>query len=200
MTDRRLELVWDAQSDVRTPFDALLAAAGRDPEAAAGLTLAYAEMPRAAREKLIEAIRGDVAALVWLLGVEREPALAQAIADALRASTAQPSSGRDVAFGWVDGSSGGVAIVRHLHGDFVDAIRVSWSVDALDAEVLPIGRGDDLDALRRRAGIPDAARRVPREHAVDALTEALWRHHRAGRPIPEAIAPFADLFTPPRRP
>ncbi|MCB9591558.1 MAG: hypothetical protein H6719_02390 [Sandaracinaceae bacterium] len=199
MADRRLELVWDAQADM-SPFDTLLEAAGRDPEAASGLALAYADMPPAAREKLVEVLANDPNALVLLLGVERDPALAQAIADALRASSAQPSEARDAAFAWGDGQTGGVGIVRRLHGDFVDTLRVSWTPDAVDAQVLPIGVATDLDALRRRAAIPAEARPVPREHAVDEMTEALWRHHRAGRPIPRDVHAFAELFTPARRP
>lgn len=199
MTDRHLELVWDAESAM-TPFEALIAAAGRDPEAAAGLALAYADMPRAAREKLVESIATHPNALVLLLGVEREPELAQAIADALRATAARPSEDRDVAFAWGDGQTGGVGVVRHLHGDFVDTLRVSWTPSELEAQVLPIGRADDLEALRTRAAVPADARRVPREVAVDAMTEALWRHHRAGRAIPRDVQPFAELFTPARRP
>lgn len=199
MSDRRLELVWDAQTDM-SPFDTLLVAAGRDPEAASGLALAYADMPVAAREKLIEAIQHDPNALALLLGVERDPILARTLADALRASSAQPSEERDVAFAWGDGQSGGVGIVRQLHGGFVDTLRVSWTPDAVEAQVLPIGRVEDIVALRRRAAVPETARRVPHEHAIDALSETLWRHHRAGRAIPGDVQAFADLFTPARRP
>ncbi len=199
MSDRRLELVWDAETDM-TPFDALIAAVGRDPEAAAGLALAYADMPRPAREKLVESLAERPEALVLLLGVEGEADLARSIADALRASRALPSTDRDLAFTWGDGDTGGVGIVRHLHGEFVDTLRVSWSPSAVEAQVLPIGRAEEVDALRTRAAVPSDARRVPREVAVDTLTEALWRHHRAGRAIPRDVRPFAELFTPARRP
>ncbi|MCA9605544.1 MAG: hypothetical protein KC619_08110 [Myxococcales bacterium] len=199
MTDRHLELVWDAES-ATTPFEVLIAAAGRDPEAAAGLALAYADMPAPAREKLVESIASSPNALLLLLGVERDPELARKIAEALQASAAQPSEDRDVAFAWGDGQHGGVGIVRHLHGDFVDTLRVSWTPTDVEAQVLPIGRADDIEALRTRAAVPDDARRVPREIAVDAMTEALWRHHRAGRAIPPDVQPFAELFSPTRRP
>lgn len=185
--------MWDADEQ-RTPFEALLEASGRDPEAAAGLALAYADMPRAAREKLVAEVGGDANALALLLGVEREPDIARAIAAALHACPRGPADGEDLAFAWGDERAGGAAVVRHLYGEFVDALRVSWTPGAMDALALPIGRADDLEALRTRAAIPEHARSIPREHAVDAIAEALWRRHRAGHPMPREVAPFAELF------
>ena len=198
-----LTLVRDDADADQTPFDALLGAAARDPEAASGLALAYADMTREAREKLVAVIRSDPNALVLLLGVEDDPELAGAIAVALRSSERAarwrgPGKRRDSAFSWGDASDGGIALVRHLHGQFVDALRVSWVAGVLDAEALPISSAQDDGELVRRAGVPADARRIPFERGVDILTEALWRARREGRDIPPEVRPFADVFRPPR--
>ncbi len=214
MSGDRLELVWDRDGGADTPFEALLRAAATDAEAASGLALAYADMIPEARAKLVESVidgpkRGAAPAntdvLLLLLGVEEEPAIAQVIADALLSAVEDrlPEARRpqrDAAFGWGDPTRGGVGIVRHLHGEFADALRVSWSSDALEAQSLLMTDAIDLDRLRQRTSIPSGAQRVPFEHAVDSLTAALWRHRRSGGEMPAEVRPFAELFSVARRP
>jgi len=162
-----------------------------------------------ARSKLLDEITGDDAGvdlgehadvLLLFLGVEEDPAIAQRIADALLSVASQAGPGRDAAFGWGDRASGGVGIVRHLHGEFADALRVTWTGESLDAESLFMTDAADLDRLRKRTSIPPVAQQVPFELAVDALAEALWRHRRSGRQMPPEVRPFAELFSLPRRP
>lgn len=190
----------------QTPFDALLRAAARDADAASGLALAYAEMTTDARTKLIDAVAPDPNALALLLGVEEDPALAWKIAVALRTFERGAGQGglasarRDAAFEWGDVDEGGVGLVRHLHGEFVDALRVSWSAGTLDVEALPVSTGGDAEALGKEVGVPSDGKRVPFERGVDRLTEVLWRIRREGRVIPAAVRRFADVFTVTRRP
>ena len=200
MTGKRLELVRGGGGDAGTPFEALLRAATTDPEAASGLALAYADMRHEVRAKLVESVSGNADVLLLLLGVEDEPEIAWAIAAALLASEGERPPSRDAAFGWGDPSRGGVGIVRHLHGEFADALRVSWSADSLEAESLLMTDAVDLDRIRRRTAIPSAAEPLPFERAVDSLTAALWRHRRAGGQMPPEVRPFAELFSAARRP
>lgn len=200
MPRSRLQLVWDAETDDGTPFGALLKAASEDPEAAAGLALAYAEMPPEARGELIDRIgEDDPNALALLLGVEDDPELSRKLARALQKSAPERAVRRDAAVVWGDSSDGGVVLSRHLHGQLAEALRIWWRDADLGVEPLPHGRVDDVEGLRAQASIPRSAHAVPFERAVDTLTEVVWRLHRRGTPIPEALRPFAEIFSP-RRP
>ena len=195
MSERRLERVMTADG----PFDALLEAVDRDPDAARGLALAYAEMERSAREALVEAIIEDGAAagrspagpLALLLAVEDDAALARAIARGLDETLTR--RGVDAGFVWGDDREGGVAVVRHLHGGFVEVLRVAWGSRGLDVDAEPLAVWDE--GLRRRYAIPEESDRVPLERAIDRLAHALWRARQGGRPLPERLRAFAHLFS-----
>lgn len=207
MTDRKLELVWSrGGSPDEGPFDALLRAADEDPSAAEGFALAYAAMDRDERERLIDTVVGDAGAaerspagpLMLLLAVEEEHALASRIACALLASGEDVLGRRGLDAGWVWGGdgAGGVALARHLHGGFVELLRVGWSDGRLDVESEPLAHERELVEVRRRAGVPADADQVPLERAIDRLAETLWRVRRRGDPWPERLRAFADLFAP----
>lgn len=197
----RLRLVWDGMGDEGTPFAALVRAAQEDPDVASGLAIAYSEMPLEARSKLLDALDEEEdtgGALALLLGVEEHPELAERIASALRERPQWPAVAerRDAAFTWGGLPEGGIGVVRHLHGEFVDLLRVSWRGDALEAEASPVSSGVDLEALRTKVGIPADAEPIPFEHAVDSLTQVLWRARQAGGEMPPAVHAFAELFSP----
>ena len=197
----RLTLVWDGMGDEGTPFAALVRSAQEDPDVASGLAIAYSEMSLEARGKLLDALDEEEeetgGALALLLGVEEHPELAARIAAALR-ERPWPAAveRRDAAFAWGGLDEGGVGVVRHLHGDFVDLLRVSWRGEALEAEASPVSSGADLESLRPSLGIPPDAEPVPFAHGVDTLTQVLWRARRAGAEIPTAVHAFAGLFSP----
>ncbi len=189
-------------SMTESPFDALLRTARTDPEAAAGLVLAYADLDEAARDKLLglmiaEGARADVLAL--MLGVEESPALAARIATALRDGDGDPSPRRptrDLGYAWGSRDDGGAALVRELHGGFVEGVAVRWSGDDVHVETVPLARADEADALRRRLKVPMAAGRVSLAQATDRLAEGLWRLRQRTGSLPEALRPVADLLVP----
>lgn len=201
MGDGHLELVW---SRVRGgPEGALLAlmdAAEKDPVAAEGLMAAYAGMPEPERARLVETIIGDGRAagrpvsgtLALLLGAEPNPDLAKAIASGLDATVARP----DVDRGWCWGhkQAGGVLMVRHLHGAFVEALSVTWDEAQLEAD------GDRLVAfdeqtIRTRHRVPASATRIGLDEAVDRMAGAVWRARRSGVSLPPTLRGFAHVFS-----
>ena len=207
MSDRKLELVWSrGGAPEESPFDALLRAADEDPEAAEGFALAYAAMGRVERERLIDTVVRDAQAaarspagpLMLLLAVEEEHELASHIAGALLALGEETLGRRGLDAGWVWGGelAGGVALARHLHGGFVELLRVGWSDGRLEVESEPLAHERELAEVRRRAGVPTDADQVPLERAIDRLAETLWRVRRRGDPWPERLRAFADLFAP----
>jgi hypothetical protein len=199
-----LELVEGGARGAQSPFDALLQAAESDPQAAEGLALAYASMARDEREKLLSTViadargaaRSPAGPLALLLSVEEDPRLAEAIAVALLEADDGALGGGSPDAGWIwgDEDDGGVAVVRRLHGGFVEVLRVAWAGGALDVEREPLARSDDLWAVRRRTGVPDAADRVGLDHAVVHLAEVLWRERLRRGSLPGQLRPFADLF------
>ena len=186
-----------------SPFDALMRAAEQDAEAAEGFALAYASMPREERAKLVDTVIADAEAagrspagpLMLLLAVEEELDLAKGIANALLASEPKLAR-RGIDAGWVWGAEteGGVAVVRHLHGGFVELLRVGWEGTDVEGDSVPLAHEEELPDRRRALGVPQKAERVPLERAIDRLTEQLWRVRRRGGDLPERLRAYADLF------
>ena len=129
------------------------------------------------------------------LAVEEELDLAKGIANALLASEPKLAR-RGIDAGWVWGAEteGGVAVVRHLHGGFVELLRVGWEGTDVEVDSVPLAHEEELPDRRRALGVPQKAERVPLERAIDRLTEQLWRVRRRGGDLPERLRAYADLF------
>jgi hypothetical protein len=198
-----LKLVSDGEGE--SPFDALLAAAERDPSAAEGLALAYASLGPDERAALLETIvhdarstqRSPSSSLALLLAVEDEPRLAERIAAALREhGTAHLARSRpDAAWAWGGDGEGGVVLARHLHGAFVEVFGVRWSGGAFELRTEPLASAEQLAQVRARLGVPEHADALGPDDAVDRLASVLWRARRRG-PLPEALRRLEDLFQP----
>jgi hypothetical protein len=194
-------------SDVgETPFDALLRAAERDAQAAEGLALGYANLHPEERSALVETIvrdaqtagRSPAATLALLLGVEVDRELARHITVALMdAGPGDLAERRRKDAGWAWGAEreGGVAVARHLHGEFVEVLSVTWTDAAISVHAEPLATHEAISGVRARLGVPEAAETLSLDEAIDRLAEALWRARRRG-PLPETLTGLADLFEP----
>lgn len=177
-----------------TPFEALVESARTDPDAAAGLALAYADLSVEARGALLsvlierEAPSPEVLAL--LLGVEEDPELAERIASAMVPGAPVEDEGRV----WGDASAGGVALLRGLHGAFVEGLAVRWDGDDLTVSTVPLARAEASAQTCRRLGVPADATRLRARLAIDRLTERLWRIRRETGSLPDSLRPLAGLF------
>lgn len=211
MSGPRLKLIVDREvGPGLSPFDALLAAAEHDPDAAEGLALGYAALARDEREALVGAVLEDAEAsgrspattLALLLSVEEDRFLARDIAAALvdAGFGERPGLERDVGWAWGGREEGGVAVARHLHGAFIEVACLGWRGGELEApRVEPIARHERLDDVRRRVGVPDSADLLAFDDALDRLAAQLWRLRRARGSLPERLRAIAHLFAVPYR-
>lgn len=189
-----------------SPFDALLRAAERDAQAAEGLALGYANLHPEERGALVDTIisdaqaagRSPAATLALLLGVEVDRELARhitvALMDAGPGDLAERRR-RDRGWAWGAEDEGGVALARHLHGEFVEVLSVVWSEGAIAFRAEPLATHEALADVKLRLGVPDGAEALGLDAAVDRLAEALWRARRRG-PLPDTLRGLADLFEP----
>lgn len=194
------------------PFGALIAAASQDPAAARGLASAYASLDVVARLRIVDAVVIDAraegiapgAALLPLLAVEEDTAVAQVIAAALRAEEGgiAPITGADVtahALVAGDATRGAVLLTRPLYGEFVEVLGLAWREEEGLTHTLfePLTHRDKASGCARRLPPDLTLEAMPIDYAVDLLAPVLWRARRRGHPSPVGIERFADLFSLP---
>ncbi len=184
------------------PFDALVAAAVDDAEAALALAATYGRAPEQARAAFIDAVREGAAAegvsavgpLVALLSVESDPALAARIRDVLFADGQHremtPELRTPAAWMGGDGETGAVVLSRPLYGPFVDVVAVVWEQGrVIRTRVEPLLRFDAIE--RVSMALPDASslEATGYARARRRLVEVLWRHLRNdGGALPSSLA------------
>ncbi len=207
----RLKLIVDrVEASGQSPFDALVAAADEDAQAAEALALGYAALERDEREAILAAVvcdaevngRSPATTLALLLSVEEDRFLARDIAAALvdAGFGERPGFERDVGWAWGGGEEGGVAVARQLHGAFLEVACLSWRNGELEPpRVEPIARHERLDEVRRRIGVPESADLLAFDDALDRLAAQLWRLRRARGSLPERLRAIAHLFAIPYR-
>jgi hypothetical protein len=178
-----------------------------DAEAALAVAMAYRELDATARDIWISALEQDaehvtvprIAVYAPLLAVETEPKRRQRLLEAMgpEQAVARPQipvfalSGRD--------DSGGIitAIVAPLYLDFVQVLACSYRIGERFEWVRHdpiVERGHAPRAGQPLCGVSlDAA---PLRSAVDDLAITIVAHTRSGRPLPDALTVFADLFGP----
>lgn len=203
MAPPRLELVWTRYEDAgQSPFDALLALADRDAEAAEGLALAYAALERDERDALVASVvrdaevagRSPARPLALLLAVEKDEELAERIARAL-ADVDRPGRARGTGWTWGSVERGGVALAREA-GPALALVAVRWSGGQLEVlQPAPVGR-DQLEEGRLRLGVPESAETRSLDAAVDRLAEQLWRARLANGPLPTGLSALTAFFAP----
>lgn len=186
---------------------AFLGRLATDAEAALAAAMAYRELDGAARDVWISALEQDIdrvsapriAVYAPLLAVETDPkrrarvlaAIGPVQADAASSLPAFALSSR------AGGPTRVATIVAPLYLDFVQvlacAYRPSEGFDWVKHDpIVERSRaprpGDILDGATLEA--------TPLRAAVDDLAITVVAHTRAGRPLPEALSVFADLFGP----
>jgi hypothetical protein len=195
--DPRLHRVWCAFLD-RLATDA---------EAALAVAMAYRELDGLGRDVWISALEQDadrvsvprIAVYAPLLAVEADSKRRQRLLSALgpEQAAARPKTPA-FALSGTDGSGGRTtAIVAPLYLDFVQVLACSYRV----GERFEWVRHDPI-VERPHAPRPNhplcgvTLDAVPLRSAVDDLAITIVAHARTGRPLPDALTVFADLFGP----
>jgi len=188
-------------------FGALVIAAARDSDAARGLALAYAALDRNGRWQIVDAVVSDAlgegitpcVVLASLLSVEDDAEVAQHIADAISAAggTGLEATSRPRALAAGDDESGGIILVRPLHGTFVEVLALAWKRDLGVTHAIFDPMVHDGEALSHKASLPPDLRfeNVPMAFAIDLVTPVLWSHRRQSGALPPGVRRFADLFS-----
>lgn len=208
--------VSEAEGLLPTPFRALLATALTHTDAALGLACAYAELPRADRSQLLDAVvadaQADALALSPLLGplcaMENDPALSARLRDLLETqgvALRMPKEPPRILLAG-DSSRGAALLVRPVDGSDADVLELRWDSTSalLHAELRRAPLADlprltialrDVLAQSTRATLPEIEQ-VPIDHAAEVIAHALWRYRRARGVLPVELNDFADLIGP----
>jgi hypothetical protein len=186
---------------------AFLSRLATDAEAAMAAAMAYRELDGPARDVWIAALEQDIdrvdapriAVYAPLLAVEADPSRRARVLAAMGPAQAEAAP-RAQAFALGCRRERGVrlaTIVAPLYLDFVQVLACSYEVGdhfewVKHDPILERSRaprpGDELNGI--------ALERVPIRTVVDDLALTVVAHTRAGRPLPEALSVFADLFGP----
>lgn len=186
---------------------AWLDALATDAEAALAAALAYKDLDGPGRDTWLQALDQDahrvgvprIAVYAPLLAVESDPDRRQRINDAVG-----PADARAVPRGPTVGLHGRLreggyvaAVVSPLYLDFVQVLACGYRPDKGFDWV----RHDPI-VERSRAPVPGhwlegaELESTPMKALVDELAVTVLAHQRSGRPLPEALRVFADLFGP----
>jgi hypothetical protein len=186
---------------------AFLGRLATDAEAALAAAMAYRELDGAARDVWISALEQDIdrvaapriAVYAPLLAVETDPKRRARVLAAI--GPVQPEvAPRAPAFALSSRAGGATrvaTIVAPLYLDFVQVLACAYR----PSEGFDWVKHDPIVERSRapRAGdiLGDAVlEATPLRAAVDDLAITVVAHTRAGRPLPEALSVFADLFGP----
>ena len=200
----------DAQEPAVGAWRVWLQALASDAEAAWAAALTYGELPLDVRKDWLDALDADVPTLgvppvaiyAPLLGVESDAELRLRMVRAMG-----PLTGTAAWRAWLgeDAPDGAgisiIVLVRSLYLHFVELLICHIAGDAelrsVTHEPLTDGRsfvdGASIDGTPFGAG---ALRHVPLDDAVETLAHAIVAQRRQGRPVPDVLTKFADLFTP----
>lgn len=195
--DPRLYRVWCAFLD-RLATDA---------EAALAVAMAYRELDGIGRDVWISALEQDadritvprIAVYAPLLAVEIDSKRRHRLLSALgpEQADARPQSPAFALSGNDDSGRSVAAIVAPLYLDFVQVLACGYRI----GEGFEWVRHDPIVERKHapRAGAPICGVTVeacPLRSAVDDLAITVVAHTRSGRPLPDALTVFADLFGP----
>jgi hypothetical protein len=178
-----------------------------DSEAALAVAMAYRELDAPARDVWISALDQDaerltvprIAVYAPLLAVEADPKRRQRLLAALgpEQADARPKTPAFALTGMNDSGASVTAIVAPLYLDFVQVLACAYRV----GEHFDWVRHDPI-VERNHAPRPNhpvcgvSLDAVPLGSAVDDLAITIVAHTRSGRPLPDALTVFADLFGP----
>ncbi|MDD9972327.1 MAG: hypothetical protein OXR73_39140 [Myxococcales bacterium] len=182
-------------------------AASLEPNAARGLAMAYAALTPSQRHFIIDAVVHDAQlegvcpslVLASLLAAEEETEVARHIAEALASldRTELRSHARTRALVAGDERNGGLAVIRPLHGTFVEVLLLAWTLDRgiTHTHFEPLLHDAAAGKCLHRLPGDLAFEEMPVSFAIDLVTAPLWNHHRLHGALPKEIERFADLFS-----
>jgi hypothetical protein len=200
------DCVLGVESRVVDAWCVWLDALATDAEAALAAAMAYKELDGPARDTWLSALEQDadsvgvprIAVYAPLLAVESDPERRSRIAAAIGPEDVRAMP-RTLAYGLRGVSQRGLrvsTVVTPLYLDFVQVLACGYCRQGFEwvrhDPIVESGRaprrGDQLEGV--------VLERTPLNLVVDELAEAILAHGRSGRPIPEALRMFADLFGP----
>jgi hypothetical protein len=182
-----------------------LEALGTDAEAALAASMAYRQLDGPGRSRWLAAVKQEVdrlsvpriAVYAPLLAVENDPGRRACIVRSLGPAdaAATPRSSARGLCGQLKGGLRVAAIVTPLYLDFAQVLAcgyrpgegIEWvrHDPIVDRRCTPVA-GDDIGGV--------IVEGVPLKVLVDELAHAVVAHSRSGRPLPDALRAFADLF------
>lgn len=182
-----------------------LEALGTDAEAALAASLAYEQLDAAGRDRWLAAVEQDardldvprIAIYAPLLAVEADVERRDRIERALGASqaSATPRCAGQGLCGVAPDGTRVATIITPLYLDFVEVLACGYRLDTGISWV----KHDPI--VDRRAGphSGDVVGSAELEASsvkvvIDELAHAVVAHSRSGKPLPEALRAFADLF------
>ena len=179
-----------------------LAALARDPDAATAAALAYESLGPDARDAWLDALDADasevgvpkIALYAPLLAVEQDDERRIRIAGNVEGAAKRSTPPRALL-----GSNGGervCIIVSPLYLDFVEILLCRYHPDEgmREARHKWLAHKDEVATAAREIGFTMVDTPLPR--VVEELAHAVVADRRAGRPPPQALARYIDLFAP----
>ena len=176
-----------------------------DADAALAAALTYESLDDAARDAFLDAVDEDadsvdaptVALYAPLLAVEVDAArrvrLSKAIADAHDAASTMPREPR--AFSGDANGEQLTVLLLPLYLGFVEILACRWSDEkgCVSADHEPLRTARDFQLTPTYDGI--AIQEMPYADAIEQLAHAVVTCNRRGSRAPDALVPFADLFS-----
>jgi hypothetical protein len=196
-----------ADARVRDAWCAWLDALATDAEAALAAAMAYKELDARARETWLKALEQDadrvgvprVAMYAPLLAVESDPERRRKITHAMGPFDVRATP-RSAILGMRGRAPSGTlvaAVVSPLYLDFVQVLACGYRPEQ---GFLWVRHDPIVDRSRSpRPGFELEGAKLemmPMKALVDELAVTVLAHQRSGRPLPEALRVFADLFGP----
>jgi hypothetical protein len=178
-----------------------------DAEAALAAAMAYKELDGSARDTWINVLDQDaqrvsvprIAVYAPLLAVESDPGRRARITQAIgpEDAAATPRSGARALYGVTVDGTRVASLITPLYLDFVQVLACGFrpTQGFLWVRHDPIV---DQHQTPRPGDVLEGAKleNTPLKAVVDELAVAVLAHQRRGRPLPEALRVFADLFGP----
>lgn len=188
--------------NVSAGFGELVKQSSVDSAAAYGLAFAYADLPRQARRRLVDAVVAEVGAgpsapLALLLSVETDPRNAEHLVRAIGRAGDGALRATVEAGGYVcrDDAHDAAFLIRPLWGPFVEVfgLRRARAGGDLTRVAEPLLTERELPTRLRELGVPVDAPRVSYTEALDAVVRLAWAERQFTGAMPRGLERLAAL-------